>query len=95
MKAATRLIFSIISITCLVISLPMARIIAEIYAPKEDYLGYGALGVAIMTLLSALSVGVILGIISLVRAERPKFLSVAALLLNGVALIWIMTKIPF
>ncbi|MCU7835728.1 MAG: hypothetical protein KZQ83_10825 [gamma proteobacterium symbiont of Taylorina sp.] len=94
MKATTKPIFSIISLICLVASYPMARVTADIFVPKEDYLGYGSLGVALITLLSILSVGIILGIISLVHAERPKFLSVAVLLLNGVPLIWLVTKFP-
>ena len=95
MKAVTKPIFSIISIICLVASLPMARIIADVYAPKEDYFGYGGLGVAIIMLLSVLSIGAIFGIISLVRAEQPKFLSISAFSLNMVPLIWLITKIPF
>ena len=95
MKAVTKPIFSIISIICLVASFFMAKIIAEVYAPKEDYFGYGALGVAIITLLSVLSIDAISGITSLVRAEQPKFLSISAFSLNLVPLIWLITRMPF
>lgn len=84
---------SLASAVCLVASLPAARLTAEWFGPKEDYTGFGALGIVIITIMVFLVVGLILGILSIWRSERPRALSISAISLNALAVIWLVVKI--
>lgn len=81
---------SIASVIFLVLSWPIAQFSADILGPKEDLLGYGALGVILIVLIIMLSLGLILGLVSIYRKEQPKFLSFLAPVLNGAALFWLL-----
>ena len=63
-------VLSIISIFCAVASLPIARIFAKILVPKEDLLGYGALGISIIALIFSFFVEFVIGLIALFRGEH-------------------------
>jgi hypothetical protein len=82
------------AVFCAVVSLPMARIFSNLFAPKEDLLGYGALGVALIVLIFWLFIGFVLGFSALFRGEHPRTLPVIAIFLNGAALIWVVAKLP-
>lgn len=86
--------FSIASVVCVVASIPMARLGAELFSPKEDYLGYGGLGVAIAVLVISLSSGLILGLVGLWRSEKPRILPISATLINASAIIWLVANKP-
>lgn len=87
-------LFASVSIFCAVAALPIARVFSSLFAPKEDLLGYGGLGVALIVLFITLLVGIATGLISIFRGEYPRTLPVIASFINGTALVWIMTKIP-
>lgn len=78
------------SIIFLVLSLPVAQFSADIFGPKEDLLGYGALGIIFIVLIIMLSLGLILGVVGIYRNEQPKYLSFLASILNSVALFWLL-----
>jgi len=81
---------SIVSVIFLVLSLPTAQFSADLFGPKEDLLGYGALGIIFMVLIIMLSLGLILGLAGIYRNEQPKLLSYLAPVLNGAALFWLL-----
>lgn len=85
---------SIASVVCVVSSLPVARLGAEFFSPKEDYLGYGGLGVAIAVLVISLAIGLILGLVGLWRSEKPKILPISSILINALAIIWLVVNKP-
>lgn len=89
-KNIKRPYLSITSIIFLVISLPIAQFSADIFGPKEDLLGYGALGIIFMVLIIMLFLGLILGVAGIYRNEQPKYLSFLAPILNGAALFWLI-----
>lgn len=82
------------SAVCLVTSLPVACLTAEWFGPKEDYLGYGGLGIAILTLMVFLMAGLILGLLSIWRSEKPRALSISVIALNASAIIWLVLNKP-
>ncbi len=93
-KKVKKPLLAIISIFCAAASLPIARIFADILAPKEDLLGYGALGIALIVLILSLFAGFVIGLIALFRGEHPRTLSILASLLNGAALVWVVASMP-
>jgi len=78
------------SIIFLLISLPTAQLSAHLFGPKEDLLGYGAVGILLMVLIIMLFMGLILGLTGIYRKERPKLLSYFAPVLNSAALFWLL-----
>lgn len=80
---------STVSIISLVLSLPIAKFSGDIIGPKEDLLGYGALGIIFIVLIIMLSLGIILGAAGIYRKEQPKSLSFLAPILNSAALFWL------
>lgn len=80
---------SISSFISVLISLPIAKLVGDIFGPKEDLLGYGALGIVIMVLIIMLSLGLIFGLAGIYRKEQPRFLSLLGPILNGIALLWL------
>ncbi len=81
---------SIASIILIILSLPFAKFSGDIFGPKEDLLGYGALGVIFLVLIIMLSLGLILGAAGIYRNEQPKFMSYFATTLNAAALFWLL-----
>ena len=74
--------------------LPIARVFSSLFAPTEDLLGYGGPGAALIVIFITLIVGFATGLVSILCGEYPRTLSVTTSFLNGVALVWIMTRIP-
>ncbi|MEW5008844.1 MAG: hypothetical protein RPR28_03420 [Cycloclasticus sp.] len=85
---------SILSVVCAMSSLPLARLGAEWFAPKEDYTGYGGLGVAIAILVVSLVLGLTLGLIGTLRSEKPKALAVSITLMHASAIIILLLNKP-
>jgi len=86
--------FSILSFVCFVAALPLARLGAGVFGPKEDYLGYGGMGVAIAILVIALVMGLLFALFGLTRSESPKLFPVSAILLNTLAVVWLVMQKP-
>jgi|GEM_PF-1528361 len=86
--------YSILSIVCAVSSLPLARFGAELFAPKEDYTGYGGLGVAIAILMISIALGFILGLVGVLRSEKPKVLAVSVTLIHASVIIFLLLNRP-
>ena len=87
-------LFAGLSFACLLLALPVGRLAIFFFAPSEDYLGYGGLGVALLGFLSSLAVGIILAISSLLRQEHPRFIAFLCLLTNATVLIWVFINLP-
>lgn len=89
-----RLLFAGLSFLCLILALPVGRLAIFIFAPTEDYLGYGGLGVALLGFTLTLAMGTSLAVGSLMRHEHPRFLSIFCLLANATVLIWVLINLP-
>lgn len=76
-------------------SIPAARIMAVKFGPADDYLGYGAAGMAMATLLVMHAAGLVLAAGSLYRRERPALLAVIAGLVTGGTLMWLSIELIF
>ena len=87
-------LLAVLSFTCLLLALPAARLSIFFFAPSEDYLGYGGLGVALLAFLLTLAAGTALAVGSLMRREHPRFISILCLLANTTVLIWVFTNLP-
>ena len=83
--------YSILSIVCGVSSLPLARFGAEWFTPKEDYTGYG---VAIASRVVSLVLGLSLGLIGVLRREKPRVLAVSVTLIHALAIIILLLNKP-
>lgn len=86
--------FAIVATICPPAAVPTAIVTTRIFAPNEDLLGYGAIGIAILSIVIVLVSGFICSIAALVRREKPRFLAIMAFLINVVALIWVLIKSP-
>lgn len=71
---------------------PCGRICASLFAPPDDLLGYGGIGAALVGFGGFLSLGLILGCISLFRKERPIWFSSLVTIMNSAALLWLLSK---
>lgn len=91
---ATKPLFAALSFACLILALPASRLTIFLFAPAEDYLGYGGLGVALLGFLLTLIVGTILAVISLLRREHPRLISLLCLLSNAGVLLWVLINLP-
>jgi len=89
-KNIKRPYLSTASIILLILSLPIAKFSGDIFGPKEDLLGYGALGIIFIVLIIMFSLGLILGAAGIYRNEEPKLLSFLAPILNSAALFWLL-----
>lgn len=87
-------LFAVLSFACLLLALPVARLAIFFFAPVEDYLGYGGLGVALSGFLLTLATGTLLAVGSLMRREQPRLTSILCLLANTTVLIWVFTNLP-
>jgi uncharacterized membrane protein HdeD (DUF308 family) len=74
--------------------LPASWLALALFTPREDYLGYGGLLIALTVFILLLACGIILAITSLRRRERPTLFTLAGLLGNAAALIWIFANKP-
>ena len=83
-----------LSFACLISALPVGRLAIFFFAPTEDYLGYGGLGVALLGFLLSLTAGTALAIASLVRREHPRWISFLCLLANATVLLWVLINLP-
>jgi len=90
----SRPLFAGLSFICLLLALPVARLAIFFFAPAEDYLGYGGLGVALLGFLLTLTVGTTLAVGSLIRREHPRLISILCLLTNATVLIWVLINLP-
>lgn len=83
-----------LSFACLLLALPVGRLAVFIFAPVEDPLGYGGLGVALAGFLLTLIAGAILAVVSLLRREHPRLVSILCLLSHATVLIWVLINLP-
>lgn len=79
---------------CLLLAIPAGRFAAARFAPAEDLLGYGGLAAGLAGIGVVLLAGGLLGILSLLRRESPRLLSIAILLANGISLVWLFLSVP-
>ena len=91
---ARKPLFAALSFASLLLALPVGRLAIFFFAPAEDYLGYGGMGVALLGFLLTLTAGTALAIGSLVRREHPRFVSCLCLLANATVLIWVLCNLP-
>ena len=91
---ARKPLFAGLSFACLLLALPVGRLAIFFFAPAEDYLGYGGLGVALAGFLLSLAAGTALAIGSLIRRELPKLISILCLLANATVLVWVIINLP-
>jgi hypothetical protein len=87
-------LFAGLSFACLLLALPVGRLAIFFFAPAEDYLGYGGLGVALTGFLLCLAAGTILAIGSLLQQEHPRIISFLCLLTNATVLLWVFLNLP-
>ena len=86
--------FSIIATICNLISLPVAMALIKLLDPKEDYLGYNGLAIAIITLLLFLVTGFVLAMIGIFKKEQPPAFPLMLALINGVFLVFAAIRLP-
>lgn len=87
-------LFTGLSFACLLLALPVGRLALFFFAPAEDYLGYGGLGIALTGFLLTLAAGTTLALAALIRREHPKLISILCLLTNASVLIWVFANLP-
>ena len=87
-------LFATLSFSCLLLALPVGWLAIYLFAPKEDYLGYGGLGVALVGFMLTLAAGTISGMVSLLRREKPRLLAGLGLTGNAAGLIWVLINRP-
>ncbi len=87
-------LFAALSFACLILPVPVARLALYLFAPTEDYLGYGGLGVALTGMNITLAAGTLLAIVSLLHKERPRLFSALCLLSHLAVIIWVMNNLP-
>jgi hypothetical protein len=86
--------FAVASFLCAMVSVPAARLGAAWFAPREDLLGFGGLGVALAVLVLLLAAGLVSGVIGLWRKESPRVLAAIAASFNGAGLLWVAVNMP-
>lgn len=86
--------FAGFSFACLLLALPAGRLAVFFFAPAEDYLGYGGLGIALAGFLLTLVVGTALGLVSFLRREFPRQLSFLGFFANATVLVWVLCNLP-
>lgn len=91
---AKKPVFAGLSFVCLLMALPVGRLAVFVFAPVEDPLGYGGLGVAMAGFLLTLFAGTSLAVVSIVRREQPRLISSLCLLSNATVLIWVFINLP-
>ena len=89
-----RPIFAILSFVCLILPIPIARLAIYLFAPSEDYLGFGGLSVALVGMLITLLTGATLAVVSLFRHERPRLFSALCLISHSIIVLWIFFNRP-
>ena len=89
-----RPVFTALSLSAVVLALPLAKLVIAVLQ-KEDLLGYGAIGVALLVLMGCLLSGFVLGLVGWFRRERPRALCGVALIVNSLALFWLFETFPF
>jgi hypothetical protein len=87
-------LFTGLSCACLLLALPVGRLALFLFAPIEDYLGYGGLDVALAGFLLTLTAGTTLALAALIRREHPQFISILCLLTNASVLTWVFANLP-
>lgn len=86
--------FSIAATICNLVSLPVAMALIKLLDPKEDYLGYNGLAIAMITLLLFLVTGFVLAVIGIFKKEQPPAFPLMLALINGVFLIFAAIRLP-
>ena len=86
--------YSITATICNLVSLPVAMALIKLLDPKEDYLGYNGLAIAMITLLLFLVTGFVLAVIGIFKKEQPPAFPLMLALINGVFLIFAAIRLP-
>ena len=86
--------FSIAATICNLVSLPVVMALIKLLGPKENYLGYNGLAIAIITLLLFLVTGFVLAVIGIFKKEQPPAFPLMLALINGVFLIFAAIRLP-
>ena len=88
-------VFALVSLLCVVLALPLAKLVIAIIPRKEDLLGYGAVGIALLVIIGCLVLGIVLGLVGWFRKEKPRALCAVALAANSLPLFWLLYTLPF
>lgn len=95
LKTTKKPYLALASISCLLLSPVFSLVASVMFAPKEDYTGYGALGIALLGLVIFLFMALTLGVVSLILSEKPKWVSILTTSLCALAILWVLLKKPF
>lgn len=85
---------ALLAAACLLLAIPAGRCAAIRFSPAEDLSGYGGVAAGLAGIGITLLAGVLLGILSLLRRESPRTLSLVTLVAAGVASVWVLWHMP-
>jgi len=86
--------FMFLSVLFFIASPAIAWLALFSVTPKEDYLGYQGIGIALLAILFSFIAGLISGIVSIYRSETPRNIAILSIVLNAFALVVLFVIVP-
>jgi len=84
----------LISVSFFIASPAIAWLVLFTVTPKEDYLGYQGIGIALLAILFSFITGLISGIASIYRSETPRNIALISTVLNALAIVALFVLAP-